>query len=107
MSKNERVTIANKLLDRFFDFCEAREKFYVNPSWLHPNQSAKFEKCCGDFFNPDPFFSTAGTCFTSTIELTEDEPSTYNSIRIWMIVEKENSPSKAKKCMEGKSRYSF
>ncbi len=46
--------------DDFINLCEIHGKMmFTEP------KSAGGENCCRDYFDPTPFFSDAGTCFTT------------------------------------------
>jgi len=50
------------------------------------------QKCCGALFNPTPFFTSAGTCFTTNQQILEVLPFTFSSIKIWLNLQSDNSP---------------
>ena len=71
----------------FITLCEVHREFYIsspNVSWT--------EKCCGAIFNPVPFFSPTGTCFTTYAEITEFLPFTFSSVKVWLNMNSKNSP---------------
>jgi hypothetical protein len=39
-----------------------------------------------------PFFSNAGTCFTTYAEITETLPFTFSSVKVWLNMNSKNSP---------------
>jgi hypothetical protein len=77
--------------DDFIGFCEIHRRFLSRSdrSGTPPNES-----CCGQLFNPTPFFSSSGTCFTTHGRVWEHFPYTFSSIKIWFNVREGNSPGK-------------
>ncbi len=70
-------------------FCEEHRKFYVQEGIP---QYEGFPVCCGSLFEEEPFFSPAGTCFTSKVQIKETFPSINSNIRMWLSTRKEISP---------------
>jgi len=95
VSKPQQKLKAKHFTFRFFSFCEAQGAYYVNPAMgIRRFDNATLLQCCGDFFNPEPFFTLAGTCFSSNIELHESNAATYSSVKIWVNKNKTDAPGK-------------
>jgi hypothetical protein len=61
----------------FISLCEVHRRFlFSGPD--HPAD----KKCCGTLFNPVPFFSHAGTCFSTYATVYERSPFTFSSIKV-------------------------
>ena len=71
----------------FISMCEVHRRFLFSGSG-YPDE----KKCCGTLFNPVPFFSHTGTCFTTHATVYERSPFTFSSIKVWLNVETKNSP---------------
>ncbi len=75
--------------DDFITLCEVHREFYLSSPDIDPK-----EKCCNAIFNPVPFFSHTGTCFTTHAEIIETLPFTFSSIKVWLNMRSDNSPGK-------------
>jgi hypothetical protein len=71
----------------FITLCEVHSRILFSGAH-HPAE----KKCCGTLFNPVPFFSHAGTCFTTHATVYERSAFTFSSVKVWLNVESENSP---------------
>ena len=61
------------------------------------NNNSNLSSCCDVLFDPKPFFTFEGTCFTTKAEVTETYPSLAMSIKIWLLMEENKSPGKMDK----------
>ena len=75
--------------DKFVTLCDIHGIYLFSSA-----TGAKELKCCGDFFNPEPFFVNTGTCFTSNREVWEKWPYAFSLIKIWLNTQTSNSPSR-------------
>ena len=82
----ERKIFISRCAD-FLPMCEIHSKYYFSSNAVDTG-----ETCCGTIFSPIPFFSNAGTCFTSHAEIWEFTPFTYSSIKVWLNIQTDNSP---------------
>ena len=48
--------------------------------------------CCKALFNPRPFFTYSGTCFTSKTQVIESTTSVSSSLQMWLHLPKERLP---------------
>ena len=85
-------TCVDSSCTEFLFFCEIHRQFHLMDE-LDPQDV--FPNCCGDFFNPEPMFSTQGTCFTSFKEVTEQTASAVSAIKLWINVNQDMNPRKA------------
>ena len=49
----------------FITFCEEHRRFFVSPDWGTNETQGNLSLCCGQIFEEVPFFSPAGTCFST------------------------------------------
>jgi hypothetical protein len=78
----------------FIGFCEIHRRFLQGSHRSDGSPTPKNQSCCGQLFNPTPFFSSSGTCFTTHGRVWENFPYTFSSIKIWLNVWEDNSPGK-------------
>ena len=50
--------------------------------------------CCSFFFNKDPIFTQAGTCYTTNKPIMETFPASFNSFKILADINEDKAPSK-------------
>ncbi len=74
-------------------FCEDHKTFHAS-SGFSDTFGGSVSSCCNKFFNTVPFFTAAGTCYTTNVDIIETFPSVYSSIRMWLYVNETHSPSK-------------
>jgi hypothetical protein len=73
--------------EKFVSLCD------IHGEYLFSSPDAPSDKkCCGAYFNPEPFFVNTGTCFTSNKEVWEKWPFTFSFIKVWLNVRSNNSP---------------
>jgi hypothetical protein len=75
--------------DDFVFFCEDHRKFYSSP---HIDPTNNFKSCCSEFFDPKPFFTNEGTCFTTKKDVVETYPSPTSSLKIWLMQNEDEAP---------------
>jgi hypothetical protein len=73
----------------FVEYCVVHGTFAVSPVRGFQN----FPYCCDILFDRRPFFSEAGTCFTTNASVQEFYASTLSSIKIYLTVDSHNTPS--------------
>ena len=64
---------------RSLDVCEAEREFV---------------DCCGKLFDPNPFYSARGTCFSTKEKIVSGQAVITNSIRVMALANKTDAPSK-------------
>ncbi len=83
--------------EKLISLCAFHGEFLFSTPDVEPGK-----KCCGVFFNPAPFFTNAGTCFTSYQEIWEYWPYTFSFIKIFMNAQSNISPGESKPVLNNK-----